>query len=212
MVHKGRERCHACSFGVAEYGTGMTKRKDPKLHKPRRSLENTDPEKFADFLVGFAEDPECNLAKLAKRCGVPKGSVDALVRRIESRYLTVLDETKKVTTKLLLEKMDVALPLLLDKLSDKELINNSALREIAVSVGVLLEKRQLLRGEPTQIMTLAERKSMGELAPAIVAELEKRGETIDVEFEDIPPEGPPDPGVTTWAARQQAKREDRGRV
>ena len=53
---------------------------------------------------------------------------------------------------------------------------------------------------------------MGELAPAIVAELEKRGETIDVEFEDIPPEGPPDPGVTTWAARQQAKREDRGRV
>lgn len=190
----------------------MTKRKDPKDHKPRRSLENTDPEKFADFLVQFAEDPECNVAALAKRCDMSRQAAHLIVKRLGTRYLPVLQEVEKVSTKTILKQMDDALPLLLAKMKDTDLINNSALREIAVAVGVLVEKRQLLRGEPTQIMTLEERKSIKELTPALISEMKKRSLTVDVEYEDIPSEGPDDPGVTTWAARQQAKREDRGRV
>lgn len=191
----------------------MTKRKDPKLHKLPRSLENTNPEKFADFLVQFAEDPECNISALAKRCGMSKQSAHAVVNRLRTRYMPVLQEVEKVSTKSILKQMDEALPLLLAKMKDTDLINNSALREIAVAVGVLVEKRQLLRGEPTQIMTLEERKSMKELGPALISEMKRRGQNpVDVEYEDIPSEGPDDPGLTTWAARQQAKREDRGRV
>ena len=191
----------------------MTKKKDPKDHKPRRSLENTDPEKFADFLVQFAEDPECNIAKLARICGIPKGSADALVRRIESRYLPVLEEAEKVSTKSILKQIDTALPLALARMGEKDFVETAKYKELAFGVGVMVDKRQLMRGEPTQIMTVAERKSMEELEYEIVGELKKRGQKpVDVEYEDIPPEGPPDPGITTWAARQQAKREDRGRV
>lgn len=190
----------------------MTKKKDPKDLKPPRSLENINPEKFADFLVQFAEDPECNIAALGRRCGMSKQASHLIVKRLQTRYLPVLKEVEKVTTKTLLGKMDVALPLLLDKMGDEELINNSALREIAVSVGVLVEKRQLLLGEPTQIMTVEERRSMKELTPALIDEMKKRSLTVDVEFEDIPSDGPMPPEVISKTTRHKAKREDRGRV
>ncbi len=190
----------------------MTKKKDPKDFKPGRLTENTKPEQFADFFVQFSEDPEQNIQALARRCGIPGEAAKHIVKRLRSRYMPVVAEVQKVSTKSILAQMDEALPLLLAKMKDTDLINNSALREIAVAVGVLVEKRQLLRGEPTQIMTLEERKSMKELTPALISEMEKRSLTVDAEYEDIPSGGPPDPAVMTWDARQRMKREDRGRV
>lgn len=190
----------------------MTKRKKPEDLKPRPSLENTDPEKFADFLVQFTEDPECNVSALARRCGLPQRTAAAIVKRMQTTYLPVLQEVEKVTTKTLLKKIETALPLILDRMADDDLLKTLTMRDAAVASGVLIEKRQLLRGEPTQIMTLEERKSMKELTPALISEMKKRSLTIDVEYEDIPPEGPEDPHVWTRTLRQQAKREDRGRV
>ena len=191
----------------------MTKRKDPKAARPPRSLENTDPEKFADFFVQFAEDPECNVAALAKRCDMSRQAAHLIVKRLGTRYLPVLQEVEKVSTKTILKQIDEALPLALARMADKDFVATAKYKELAFGVGVMVDKRQLMRGEPTQIMTFEERKSMKELEHEIFGELRKRGQKpVDVEYEDIPPEGPDDPGVTTWAARQQTKREGRGRV
>ena len=179
------------------------------VKKPPNSTENTKPEVFADFLVQWAEDPECNVSVLAKRCGLPRRTARDIVNRLETRYQPVTEEVKKVTTQSLLKLMDDALPGLLSKLSDKELIDKSAMREIAMAAGILIDKRQLLRGEPTQILSLDQRQKMDDLAPALLGEMKRRGITVDVDFEDITPI--PVEKVSR-TARHQAKREDRGRV
>ena len=172
------------------------------------STEVVKPEVFADFLVQFAEDPDCNLTRLAKACGLPRRTARDIVKRLESRYQPVLEETKKVSTKSILKQIDEALPLILGRMSDADLLKNLTMRDAAVASGVLIDKRQLLRGEPTQILSVEERRSMNELTPALIAEMKRRSIVIDVEYEDIPP----DSTVVSRTARHQAKREDRERV
>ena len=41
--------------------------------------------------------------------------------------------------------------------------------------GILLEKRQLLSGEPTHILSTEDRMSLNKLAPALEAEFRRRG-------------------------------------
>jgi hypothetical protein len=44
--------------------------------------------------------------------------------------------------------------------------------------GILLDRRQLLKGEPTQIVTNTDRRALNDLLPAILAEAERRGMTV----------------------------------
>ena len=182
-------------------------------NKTSKATESTNPELFAEFLVQFAENPECNVSEIARRLGFPPRTAVELEKRLQTRYLPLLKEVEKTTTKSLLQKIDKALPLILDRMSDKDLLKDITLRDAAVAAGVLIEKRQLLMGEPTQIMTFEERKSINELGPALLIELEKRGQNpIEVEFEDIPKDGPVEAAVLSRSAKRQAKRENRGRV
>lgn len=182
-------------------------------NKTSKATEFTKPALAADFLIRLTENPERSITQIAKDCGFPQKTADQLERRLSTRYLPVLDEVKKVTTKSLLRKIDKALPLILDRMSDADLLQNITLRDAAVAAGVLIEKRQLLMGEPTQITSFEERKTIGELGPALLAEIKKRGQNpVDVAFEDIPREGSVEAGVLSVSARRQAKREDRGRV
>jgi hypothetical protein len=178
--------------------------------KPKHnSTEMMNPEKFADFLVKWAEDPECNVRKLAREVGLPQTTANEIVKRLETRYMPVTKEVEKFTTKTILQKIETALPLMLDKLADTDLINKSTLREVAVAANILVDKRQLLRGEPTQIMSIDERKSLDDLAPVFLAEARRRGQIVDVEFED---KTPIDVGKVSGTMRHKIKREDRGRV
>ncbi len=178
----------------------------------QKALEVTDPEKFADFFVQFAEDPECNIAALSKRCGLSKQAGELIRKRLQGRYLPVLDVVEKVTTKSILKQLDVAIPLALDRMGSPEFVNKANYRDLSMGASQMIEKRQLLSGEPTQIMTFEERKTIDELGPALFAELKKRGKTIDVEYEDIPPSGPLPPESVSLSMRHKIKREDRGRV
>ncbi len=178
----------------------------------QRALENTDPEKFADLLVQFAEDPECNISALAKRVGLSKQAVQLVIKRLQSRYLPVLKEVEKVSTKSIIKQLDVAIPLALARMGEEKFVNKANYRDLSMGASQMIEKRQLLMGEPTQIMTFEERKTIDELGPALFAELKKRGKTIDVEFENIPPSGPLPPESVSLSMRHKIKREDRGRV
>ena len=178
--------------------------------KPKHnSTEMMNPEKFADFLVQWAEDPECNVTKLAKAVGLPQQTAHKIVQRLETRYMPLTKEVERFTTKTILEKIETALPLVLDKLADPDLINKSTLREVAVTANILVDKRQLLRGEPTQIVSVDERQALNDLAPVFLAEARRRGQVIDVEFEE---KDPIDVKQVSGTMRHKIKREDRGRV
>lgn len=178
--------------------------------KPKHnSTEMMNPEKFADFLVQWAEDPECNVTKLAKAVGLPQQTAHKIVQRLETRYMPLTKEIEKFTTKTILQKIDKALPQLLDRLGDQTLINESNLRDVSVATNILIDKRQLLRGEPTQILSIDERRALDDLAPVFLAEARRRGQIVDVEFEE---REPIDVGKVSGTMRHKIKREDRGRV
>lgn len=176
-------------------------------------LEKSDPETFADFFVEYAADPECNISELSRRCGISKQLGRLIAQRMETRYQQLKGGVERATTKSLVKGLEEALPLVLAQLKDKDLIEKSSYRELATGFGIMVEKRQLLLGEPTQIMSLEERRNLNEIAPEIVAEIEKRSlKPVDVEYEDIPRDGPVPAVALSRTAKKQAKREDRGRV
>jgi len=151
----------------------------------RHAVEVADPEKFADFLVGYAHDPAQNITELARRCGLPEATARSIVRRLDGKYQPVTDEVRRITTDSLVKNIESKLPILLDAI-DTDKVGNATLRDIAVAFGVLAEKRQLLKGEPTQILSYEERKNLNDLLPAIYKEAKRRDMPIDVEYHEIP--------------------------
>ncbi len=178
--------------------------------KTRQAIEFTDPEKFADFFIRYAEDPEPNIAAICREVGLSHQVGSLMAKRLETRYLPALKEVEKVTSKSLIKGLEKALPLAMARLCDSELIGKAGYRELSTGIGIMIEKRQLLLGEPTQIMSLEERKSLKEIAPGLIAEIERRGQKpVEVEFEEVLPI---DVTQHSKTAKHQVRKEDRGRV
>lgn len=175
------------------------------------AVENTKPEKFAEVLLEFIENPDLTLNRLAEDTGLAPKTIAAIRDRMAARYQPVVEEIGRITTGKLVERIEQKLPMLLDGITQKK-VNDATLRDIAVAFGVLAEKRQLLNGEPTHILTYQERTAMNELGPAILKELERRGMAVDVDFEEVPmvnvtnPDIIPDEALSRTAANQARKK------
>lgn len=145
----------------------------------KQQLENKQPDEAGQFIADLTADPYTNLRKLAKAHGFNERAVRGFIRRMETRYLPLQQEMRSISTKQLQNTIDDRLSRILDYMDDY-VIAEAPLRELAVAFGVLMEKRQLLRGEPTQIIDNTERQSIAELLQAANKEAERRGLTIDI--------------------------------
>lgn len=179
------------------------------------ATENFHPEMVADLVVSMAENPGESVMALARACGMKESTARNIVTRMNMRYQPVIEEVRKVTSASLIEQIEEKLPILLDAITVKK-VNESALREIAVAFGVLAEKRQLLKGEPTQIMTYGERDNINNLLPFLVDEAKRRGMVVDASFREIvdvniiPPEEIHEAAVSKSAADRD-RRENRAK-
>ena len=66
-----------------------------------------------------------------------------------------------------------------------EVLDNFALgaataRDVATIIGILTDKRQIMKGEPTEILQYQDMRKLDEFLVQAVAELKRRGEVIDV--------------------------------
>lgn len=143
----------------------------------QQGKENTDPENTAAALEALS-DPFAKLKDAAEACGFPQVTIQALVRRMETKYKPVGDEITALKTPALLSLIEEKIGMCLEHMDDYTFAN-AELRDLAVTFGILAEKRQLLRGEPTQILSVNERTHMNDLLPMIVKEATRRGMTID---------------------------------
>ena len=139
--------------------------------------EFNKPEETAAALESLS-DPFAKLKDAAEACGFPQVTIKALVRRMETKYKPVDDEMKALKTPALLSLIEEKIGMCLEHMDDYTFAN-AELRDLAVTFGILAEKRQLLRGEPTQILSVNERTHMNDLLPMIVKEAGRRGMTID---------------------------------
>ena len=146
--------------------------------------------------IDAATDPLTSIRKAAKESGLPLSTVQALIKRMETRHRPLTDEIKTFKTKELLGMIEDRLFRALHYLDDVVLSGSSA-KDLAIITGVLFDKRQLLLGAPTEIHTQAESKSLRELAEAMRLEFQKRGMTVEGDFKVVSDEqdGPLPPVV-----------------
>ncbi len=65
-------------------------------------------------------------------------------------------------------------------LNDPQILNRASARELASIAALAAEKRQLLRGEPTQVIRIQDVRKLDEMAKALHDEMERRGMLVDV--------------------------------
>lgn len=153
--------------------------------KPR--LEESEPDKAAEVAIAFAENANLAVAEIAHKLELPRAAVAALVDRLKRRYSPVVAEIRKHTTKDFQSIIDEKLMMALEYLGDLKLAEASA-RDLSFVIATLTDKRAMMRGEPTQIVRVEERQALAELLPALLAEAQRRGMTVDLpasEFKEV---------------------------
>lgn len=136
------------------------------------------PDQGADALIE-ANDPFLSIAQAAKKVGLSEKVIHALRGRLRARFEPVNREVKEYTTKHFQGMVETRLHMALHYLDDYVMAAASA-KDLGIVIGILTEKRQLLRGEPTAIMSIEERLSLNELIPSVLREAKRRGMVIDM--------------------------------
>ena len=134
--------------------------------------EKVTPENRAD-LLDAASDPFATLEKAAKACGLNPVVTKRLVQRLQ-KFQPVIDATRDIKTETLQKLLDEKAYLALSYM-DEVSFGKATLGDLAKTAGILIDKRQLLNGEPTQIMSSTDRKSMDELVAKVMQVAQKRG-------------------------------------
>ena len=118
--------------------------------------------------------------QMLKAAGIPGRVSKALMRRMSVKYADVVTVKKQLTQSEILKQLDENISLCNEYIDDA-VMSSATLKDLAYAKGIFLEKRQLLRGEPTQIISDAERKQLMELFPKVIAEGRRRGLLIEGE-------------------------------
>lgn len=87
---------------------------------------------------------------------------------------TAVDQLKTVSPEVLARRIEMAADRMLQHFSETKM-ENANLSELSRAVKDLLSMRQLLRGEPTQILSTAQRTKLSEMMPAFIKEAQRRG-------------------------------------
>lgn len=141
-------------------------------------IEAKEPEKAAAFML-LAAHPDISVNGAAKFLGIAHQTAHDLYERLRTEYLPELETLRKYTTDEFLALIDNRIGRALEHLTDEKL-EKAEVRDLAVAIGILVEKRQLLRGEPTSIISVEDRRRLTDLIPLLVAEAARRGEIIDL--------------------------------
>ena len=136
-------------------------------------------EKVAELLVDLLNPVnEESYKQLGKKHGFCDKAVKALHTRMMTVYQPGFHELRDISSRDLLKKVESRLNSALDHMTEGKMALSSA-KDLSVIVGILAEKRQLLRGEPTQIVSVEESKRIQDLLPLIVEEAMRRGMHIN---------------------------------
>lgn len=144
-----------------------------------KGIEIRDPETAAAALDAVT-DPLVKIKDAMVAAGLPDRVSEAMLKRLRTKFFGAVYEVKALKTNEIVRMCEEKLDMIRYYLDDKVMAEASA-RDLGLMAGVLIEKRQLLRGEPTQIVSDHERKKLHELVPLLIAEAQRRGRLIEGE-------------------------------
>ncbi len=117
--------------------------------------------------------------ELAAKAGMPAKFANGLMKRVVSEYAGVVKEMKVLKGEALIEELHGKITKTLHYLND-EVLAKSAGRDLAVILGILIDKTQVLGGKPTAIYDVNVSHKIEVMMPQFMAEARRRGLTIDV--------------------------------
>ena len=101
-----------------------------------------------------------------------------MIKRIRTKFYNAVAEVKNLKTNEILDLLGKKIHLALQHIDDK-VIAEASFRDLALGTTAMIEKRQLLRGEPTQIISDTDRKKLHELMPILINESRRRTLTLE---------------------------------
>ncbi len=126
-------------------------------------------------------------------CGYDANTMERLAERCQGRPLSARGRFR-LDDQELLAVIDDRLARVFEYFDDHVLSKMDG-RNLMVAAGILTDKRQLLRGEPTAITRFQDMRKMDEILEAVGKELKRRGKLVDVTPEAAAPAesaGPPE--------------------
>ncbi|KKK77659.1 hypothetical protein LCGC14_2851380 [marine sediment metagenome] len=118
---------------------------------------------------------------IAEECGLGEGFVNAIKKRLERKHIATTEALRATNNKELLAVLDDRLFRMLQYMDDF-VMADASLRDLSFSAEMLMRQRQLLLGQPTQILSVQERRNINDLLGACFKEAKRRGMTIEVPF------------------------------
>ena len=125
------------------------------------------------FIIAMGDEDMKRLDGAIADCGLPARTAKALRKRVREVYAPVLGVIKDLSRDSFIAQLQNRRMKILEAMSDLK-IDDASLRDLAVSYGVLQDKEALLKGDPTSIVSIEDRRTMGELSTAMVEEAKRR--------------------------------------
>lgn len=177
LVGRGYQTVVDCYNTAEKKVQGL--KQDLTVRNTRAPEATLDPEKAAE-IIDRITDPFEKLSRVAEECGLKPELVKGIARRMKTRYLGVTEQMRAIKTHDMIVKIDERIGHALTYMDDY-VMADANFRDLAMGTAQLIEKRQLLKGEPTQIISVDERKTLNQLLPLLIKEAGRRGVTIDAE-------------------------------
>lgn len=146
-----------------------------------KAIENSDPERAAAYIAAITNplnEDFGDIRREMEKSGFSERVREDTIRRLKIMHSQPLTEIKNLRRGDLSDLIGKKIHLGLACLDDKKMMDASA-RDLMLGVSALIEKKQLLDGQPTQIISDHERKKLNELAPLLVEEVKRRGITVE---------------------------------
>lgn len=129
-------------------------------------------------LAALMRDPFAEVADLAAKTGLREGVIRGLKTALSTQLQAPTAALRRITNASLLDKIDDRLDRAVDGI-DEMALARAPLRDKVYAADRLFNMRQLLKGEPTQIVSSDERKALNDLIPALIRSAQRRGVIID---------------------------------
>lgn len=145
--------------------------------KPPR-LEETDRADVAEAIMVASDPLMDNFSRAAREAGLSKNMALNIKKKLDRELLPVKLAVQKVKTSQLLDLTADRAYRILDGITQED-IDKAGLRDKAVAAAIMIEKKQLLSGEPTHLIGVQDRRELGDLMKAMLLEAKRRGLAID---------------------------------
>lgn len=206
--------------GAEDYRVTPAEKDRTQRHR-NKAIEEIDPEKAGELLALLTEPSEVRLAEIAKSLDLPQQMVARFLEVMRTSCLAFYEQAREVSANEFLPLIDTRAKQLLQFMTPEKMAK-AGIRDQAFAFSVLMEKRQLLRGEPTQILSVDDRRQMSALMPFMLKEAERRGlmaDVVTVEAEEAdeplaivtPQTGEDIPYTDSYAPVRSNKTKGRGR-